>query len=83
MTTYPQVWISKPVATKIGAVELAQRPFGRGHQSKVEVTPEVYERLRNMASAKAFGASLGRQSEKALERFEAAKFGDAVVGEAA
>jgi hypothetical protein len=83
MTTYPQVWISKPVAAKIGAVELAQRPFGRGHQSKVEVTPEVYERLTNMMSAKAFGASLGRQSEKALARFEAAKFADAAVDQAA
>ena len=83
MTTYPEVWISKPVAAKIGAVEMAQRPFGRGHQSRVEVTPEVYERLVNMMSAKAFGASLGRQSEKALARFEAAKFGEAIADAAA
>lgn len=68
MTEYPQVWIAKPVAARIGAVELAQRTKGRGKQSLIEVTPEVYGRLMHGVEEKAFGASYGRQAVSASER---------------
>lgn len=74
MTEYPQVWIAKPVAARIGAVELAQRRKGRGYQSRIEVTPEVKARLWTMVADKQFGAQYERQAERAMRVFE----GDAV-----